>query len=123
MNNSYSTVFADQPDFVRNQLKRLSHKKCYSACKVHRCEQMITFARHFVAKSSTENAMAASEVQKSEKISVTLKKSQVQHTPLLYRVSMSRARCLKLGRFGLNCDLVESRSEISLVKSKFDYVL
>ena len=85
-------VYAGQFAFVKHQPKCFSLKKCQFAYSVHRRGQMITFDCHVVAKSGTQNAMAASEVQKSEKSLVTLKKRQVQSRQLLNCVSKGCAR-------------------------------
>jgi len=49
----------------------------YCASTVRCSRELITFSRHFVVISNTENSDPVSEWRKSEKITVTLKKRQV----------------------------------------------
>jgi hypothetical protein len=49
----------------------------YCASTVRCSRELITFSRHLVVISNTENSDPVSEWRKSEKITVTLKKRQV----------------------------------------------
>jgi hypothetical protein len=67
MNNSRCTVCAVHVRFCEKSTEAVFAKNWLFPSSVHSGVQMITFACHCVALSGTENAMAVSEVGKSEK--------------------------------------------------------